>query len=163
MSARRDDYESAPEVTGRIAFDEGWYLLRLGPEIFTLLGGALDTLDFPITRTESPHVSIIKEERPAKKEAKFGRAFVNELVTVRVHPVLRHHNGRHVWVDCASDRLCELRQYFALPTLVHEGRFLVSFHITLARIDTPVTPTPRDEMRLTPSSHIDVETGMQHL
>ncbi len=163
MSARLEDYEGALEIAGRVAFDRGWYLLRLDPALVAPLVAALSALDFATTPVPSPHVSILKDERPSTKQEKFGRAFVGELVSVRVCPALRHETGRHVWVDVHAPRLCELREHFGLPVLTRDGVYRVNSHLTLARIDAPRAPTPRPQYRLTPRTHIDVETLMQHL
>jgi hypothetical protein len=91
-------------------------------------------------------------------------AFVGEVVKFRYCPAPRGENGLHFWVDCHSPRLCEMREHFGLVTLKRsDGAYLVNFHLTVGRRKKSVEAHPRPQLRLCPQSHIDAETGMQHL
>ncbi len=57
-----------------------------------------------------------------------------------------------------------MREHFELVTLKRgDGAYLVNFHLTVGRRKKSVERRPRPQLRLCPQSHIDVETGMQHL
>lgn len=156
------DYQQAPTATGQVRFDNGWYLLHIEPETFADI---LARVKFPagVTTTDSPHISIIKDEHPSLKQPKWGKAFVNERITFAYIPEADDQNGRHLWVNCYSVRLCEMREYFAVPTVKQDGVYRVNFHLTLGKLEMPVEPTLRPQLRLTPFTHIDFETLMQHL
>ncbi len=106
----------------------------------------------------------MKGEAPCRNTADWGLAFVGESVVVRYAPVPRDENGMHFWVDCYSPRLCQMREHFGLATLKRpDGVYLVNFHLTIGRRKRPIAARPRPHLRLSPQSHIDLETGMQHL
>ena len=106
----------------------------------------------------------MKGEAPYRNQDDWGKAFVGERVRLRIGPGVRDDNGLHLWVDCHSERLCEMREHFGLVTLRREdGAYLVNFHLTLARRKKATVVPLRPQRRLFPQSHIDVETGMQHL
>lgn len=164
MSARLADYEGAPEVEGVIVFDEDWYLLEIPAEFHQSLLGSLEAEGVPFKAAARPHVSVAKNEAPSRNREDWGVRFVGERVAVRCCPTLRNENGLHFWVDCHSPGLCELREHFGLPTLRRQdGVYLVNFHLTVGRRKKALPPQPRPQYRLSPQSHIDVETGMQHL
>jgi hypothetical protein len=57
-----------------------------------------------------------------------------------------------------------MREHFGLVTLKRsDGAYLVNFHLTIGRRKKAVAAELRPQLRLCPQSHIDVETGMQHL
>ncbi len=164
MSTRLDEYGGAPELVGRVIYEPDWYLLSVPAEGHAALLRLLDPLGVPFKPAARPHVSIMKDEAPSRNKADWGVAFVDEEVRIRYSPVLRGENGLHFWVDCHSPRLCEMREHFGLVTLRRDdGAYLVNFHLTVGRRKKAVEAQPRPRLRLCPQSHIDAETGMQHL
>lgn len=172
MSTRLEGYQGAPEGEGQIYYESDWYLLSIPTETHKALLPLLATSEAtseatsgvsfkPITR---PHISVMKNEAPCQNQADWGVAFVGETVRYQYNPVLRSENGLHIWLDCYSSRLCEMRSHFGLVTLMRDdGTYLVNFHLTLARRKQAIEPQPRPRLRLCPQSYIDAETGMQHL
>jgi hypothetical protein len=164
MSTRLEDYASSPELVGQVVYETDWYLLSVPAEGHATLLQLLDPLGVPFKAAGRPHISIMKEEAPSRNKADWGVAFLGEQIPFRYCPVLRHENGLHLWVDCHSPRLCEMREHFGLVTLKRgDGAYLVNFHLTIGRRKKAVEPRLRPQLRLCPQSHIDVETGMQHL
>jgi hypothetical protein len=164
MSTRLEQYEGAAELAGQVVFEREWYLLTIPADAHATLLALLDPLNVDHEPAARPHISIMKREAPSLNRTDWGVAFVGELVTFRYHGVVRDENGLHLWVDCHSRRLCQMREHFGLVTLKREdGTYLVNFHLTVALRTTATAPRRRPHLRLVPQSHIDVETGMQHL
>lgn len=164
MSTRIDEYDHAPEMQGTLIYETDWYLLEIPAATHAALLPLLDATGAAYKPSARPHISVIKDEAPSRSKADWGSAFVGEVVTVKYNPVLRAENGLHFWIDCYSPRLCEVREHFGLTTLKRQdGVYLVNFHMTLGRRKQAVSATPRPQLRLSPQSHIDPETGMQHL
>lgn len=164
MSTPLEAYVGAPELTGEVGYETDWYLLRVSAEDHAALIGLLDPLGVAYKPAARPHVSIIKDEAPCRNRADWGAAFVGERVAFRYSPTVRGENGLHLWVDCYSPRLCAMREHFGLVTLRRDdGVYLVSFHLTIGRRKQALAARPRPQLRLCPQSHIDLETGMQHL
>lgn len=165
MSTRLEEYANAPTATGTIIFEHDWYLLKMPDEFLNLWVGKLQADKIEFEPTTKPHISVMKNEFPSIHKRKWGRAFVGDEVTVKYSETIRNDNGFHLWIDCYSPELCQMREYFALPTLKREsgGVYLVNFHMTIGQRLEPVEPQPPERLRLTPQSHIDAETGMQHL
>lgn len=163
MATRLEDYAASPVFKGRIIYEPGWYLLDLPDEVHARFAPAIAALGFAIEPAKRPHISIVKDEAPSRRAKKFGKAFVNEIVAFRCDEQLQYENGRHVWIHCFSERLCELREYFSLPTLRRDDQYRVNFHSTLGRIKAPFQPELRAQLRITPATHIDLETLMQHI
>jgi hypothetical protein len=164
MSARLEEYEAAPELQGQVIYEPDWYLLSVPAEGHATLLRLLDPLGIEFKPATRPHISIMKDEAPCRNRADWGVLFVGERVRFRYCPVLRGENGLHFWVDCHSPRMCEMREHFGLVTLKRgDGAYLVNFHLTIGRRKKSVEARPRPQLRLCPQSHIDVETGMQHL
>lgn len=164
MSTRLADYDAAPELEGEVIYEPDWYLLNVPADGHATLLRLLEPLGVPFKPAARPHVSVMKDEAPCRNKADWGVLFVGERVQFRYCPVLRGENGLHFWVDCHSPRLCAMREHFGLVTLRRgDGAYLVNFHLTIARRKKSVEGQPRPQLRLCPQSHIDVETGMQHL
>lgn len=164
MSTRLEEYDIARELEGRIVYEPDWYLLAVPAEAHAALLKLLDPLGVPVKPAARPHVSVMKDEAACRNKADWGTAFVGEAVRFRYSPTVRGENGLHLWVDCHSPRLCEMREHFGLVTLKRaDGTYLVNFHLTIGRRKKAVEATPRPQLRLCPQSHIDPETGMQHL
>lgn len=157
-----EDFAGAPQASGQVIYESDWYLLQIAEDEFADILSKL-TLTDEILLTESPHISIIKNELPSKKVNKWGKAFVGERVTFSYLPDIDDQNGRHFWLNCQSDRLCEMREYFAVPTLKKDDVYRVNFHLTIGKRAEAVEPTLRPQLRITPFTHIDAETLMQHL
>jgi hypothetical protein len=164
VSARLEEYEGAPEAEGRIIYEPDWYLLSIPADTHTALLRLIEAAGVPFKQAARPHISVMKDEAPCRNKADWGVAFVGEAVRFRYSPVLRGDNGLHLWLDCHSPRLCAMREHFGLVTLKREdGVYLVNFHLTVGRRKEAVEPRLRPQLRLCPQSHIDAETGMQHL
>jgi hypothetical protein len=164
MSTRLEEYNHAPECEGTIVYKPDWYLLKMPKTFHATLLPLLDATGDPFTPSDWPHISVMKDEAPSRNKGDWGAAFVGEQVTVKYNPVIRAENGLHFWIDCYSSRLCEMREYFGLVTLKRQdGTYLVNFHMTLGKRTQPIEARLRPQLRLCPQSHIDVETGMQHL
>lgn len=164
MSTPLEQYDSAPESEGVIAYRSDWYLLEIPTNFHTTLIPLLQETDEVFKASDSPHISVIKDESPNQNKDDWGVAFVGETVRFKYHSTLYGENGLHFWIDCYSARLCEIREHFGLPTLKRQdGVYLVNFHMTIGRRKKAVAPHLRPQLRLSPQSHIDVETGMQHL
>lgn len=164
MSTRLEEYQAAPELQGQVIYEPDWYLLSIPGDGFGTLLPLLDALGATYRPAGRPHISIMKDEAPCRNKADWGTAFVGEVVTFRYFPAVRGDNGLHLWVDCYSPRLCEMREHFGLVALKRgDGVFLVNFHLTLGRRKQAIGAQQRPQLRLCPQSHIDVETGMQHL
>ncbi|GAB3859820.1 hypothetical protein ACFPIJ_28400 [Dactylosporangium cerinum] len=160
MSTRLEDYVGAPQLLGEIVYEPDWYLLSVPAEALALV----EPTGVVFKPAARPHISVMKGEAPSRNVAAWGTAFVGERVTVQVSPVVKDENGLHLWVDCHSARLCEMREHFGLTTLRREdGAYLVNFHLTVGRRKQAVDGRRRPQLRLSPQSHIDVGTGMQHL
>jgi hypothetical protein len=163
VSTRLEEYGAAPEFEGVIVYDPDWYLLEVPPEFHAGLVKLLEGVSEPYKVSARPHVSVMKDEAPCRNKEEWGTKFVGERVTLKCSPTLRGENGMHFWVDCYAPRLCQMREHFGLTTLKRDGVYLVNFHLTVARRKKPVPARLRAQLRLSPQSHIDVETGMQHL
>lgn len=164
MSTRLEEYASAPELTGQVIYEQDWYLLSVPADGHAALLSLLEPPGVPFKPAARPHISIMKDEAPCRNKTDWGILFVGEIVTFHYHPLLRDENGLHFWVDCHSPRLCMMREHFGLVTLKRgDGAYLVNFHLTIGRRKNAVAKRPRPQLRLCPQSHIDVETGMQHL
>jgi hypothetical protein len=164
MSTRLEEYEGSLELEGQVIYEPDWYLLSIPTESHTTLLQLLEPLGVAFKPATRPHISIMKDEAPCRNKADWGVSFVGEWVKFRYCSTLRDENGLHFWIDCHSPRLCELREHFGLVTLKRsDGANLVNFHLTIGRRKKSVEGRPRPQLRLCPQSHIDVETGMQHL
>ncbi len=164
MSTRLEEYAGARQLTGEVVYEPGWYLLSVPAEAHAALVEAAGVDGAAFKPAARPHVSVMKGEAPSRNAADWGTAFVGERVVFLVSPVVKGENGLHLWVDCHSARLCEMREHFGLATLRREdGAYLVNFHLTLGRRKKAVERRLRPQLRLSPQSHIDVGTGMQHL
>ena len=164
MSTRLEEYENAPEVTGTIVYSKDWYLLTLPKTFHDMLVEMVNRTGEDFTPNQNPHISVMKNEAPSQNKADWGVLFVGDTVSVKYSMTIRNDNGFHFWIDCYSPILCQMREHFALPTLkTSSGIYLVNFHTTIGKRKNPVQPNLREQYRLTPQSHIDVETGMQHL
>lgn len=164
MSTRLEEYEGAPELEGQIIYEPDWYLLSVPAAAHATLALLWDPLGVRFKPTSRPHVSVMKGECPCQNQLDWGVSFVGEVVRIRYCPVVRNDNGLHYWVDCHSARLCQMREHFGLVTLKRgDGSYLVNFHLTIGRRHKSVAGHTRPQLRLCPQSHIDVETGMQHL
>jgi hypothetical protein len=164
MSTRVEEYAGAPEAEGVILYEPDWYLLEVTAEVHAALTRLLEEAGEVFKPATRPHVSVMKGEAPCLNRADWGSAFVGERVRFRYSPTVRGENGLHFWVDCHSPQLCAMREHFGLPTLKRaDGVYLVNFHLTVGRRKKAVEPRLRPQLRLCPQSHLDAETGMQHL
>lgn len=110
-------------------------------------------------------MSVIKGEVASRNPGAWGHIGVGRKVKFKFDQTIHYENGRHVWINIYSEDLCKLREHFGLVTLrrAKDDVYLVNFHMTLGKLKTHEPPKLREQYRLCPQSHIDVETGMQHL
>ena len=163
MSTRLEDYQGSRTFKGRVQWDDDWCLLTLGNDFIDTFREQVLDLEEQVTFVSQPHISIIKSESPCRRIKQFGRAFLNEIVEFKVHDLLQYENGRHIWLHCFSERLCEIREYFNLPVFRQDKQYRVNFHATLARFKEIRKASLRPQYRITPVTHVDVETLMQHI
>lgn len=164
MATKLEDYENAPGSVGTLKFEDDWCLLEVPKELHDQLCSQFeDCMHHKLKRFKRPHVSVMKDEAPSANQADW-RSFGNGTqVAFRYHPYFHTENGCHAWVNVYSQRLCEIREHFGMATLKRDGVYLVNFHMTLGRLDKPVAKTLRPQYRLSPRTHIDVATLMQHI
>lgn len=161
MSSRLSDYESSTEYNGTIKIEQNWMLLQVPESVHDDL---VKAIPFQIERIKRPHISVIKEEKPSINVVDWDlKKFNGESVSFKVSSKVNSENGLHVWFDCYSPRLCEIREFYGLPVLKKDGLYLVNFHTTIGKLVTPTTKSLREQYRLSPRTHIDVETLMQHI
>jgi hypothetical protein len=160
MATRLCDYEGSPVIKGVVRYEKDWYLLDVPKEFQENL---ISQCLFPLTPNKRPHISIIKNEKPQTNIENWGKEFVGAEFSFRFHDKLHSENGLHVWINCFSEDLCKMREYFGLTTLKENDIYRVNFHMTLGRLKTPGERNLRPQYRLNPQSHVDVETLMQHL
>ncbi len=164
MSTRVEEYKNAPEVEGTMLYEKNWYLLEIPATFHQMLIQQLEGEGKACKPNKRPHISVMKKEAPSLNQEEWGVAFVGETVKVKYNPIIRNENGFHFWIDCYSPRLCQMREHFGLTTLkTRDDTYLVNFHLTIGRRKKPIEPNFRAQYRLSPQSHIDVETLMQHL
>ena len=165
MATNLEAYDQAGiELEGHIIYEPNWYLLSIASETYASLFPLAEAATIPFKPTTRPHISVIKGEAASRNQADWGQAFVGERVKFRYVPTLQAENGLHLWIDCHSPRLCAIREHFGLPTLRRsDGAYLVNFHLTIGRRKKAVAAQLRPQLRLSPQSHIDLETDMQHL
>jgi hypothetical protein len=72
------------------------------------------------------HISFLRGEEPLNKEL-WGDA--TGPVSFHYAHQARWDNERHVWLDCWSDQLNDLRAYLGLPT-----KKKMSYHLTIGRL-----------------------------
>ncbi|OJJ17043.1 hypothetical protein BKI52_30475 [marine bacterium AO1-C] len=169
MSTTLEQFAGAPQIKGIIAYNKNWYLLQVPATFHQMLVEQLENEGEIFKPNAHPHISVIKNEAPSRNQADWGTAFIGEEVSFQYNTVIKKENGLHFWIDCYSPRLCEMREHFGLTTLKKEGDekngsiYMVNFHMTIGRRKKPTKAQLRPQYRLSPQSHIDVETGMQHL
>lgn len=171
MGTKLQDYVNQPERTGTLSFEKSkrgdWYLVLLPQDFVTEMVDLAKSKGLDLKPTVKPHISVIKGEIPTQNANQWGD-FVGEPIKFRCNPFFRYENGLHVWVDCHSQRLCEIRRYFGCDTKISDmvegaGNYWVNFHCTIGKLLVPQKPNLRPQIRLSPQSHLDAETGMQHL
>lgn len=162
MSSKLIDYDKASEVEGTLKFDGDWVLLEVPQSVHNVLLAQVSHLD--IKPNKNPHISVMKDELPSLNLADWhAKKFDGETVKFKISENISHENGLHVWIDCYSPRLCEIREYFGLPTLKQDGVYRVNFHCTLGKLKKFLPKNLRKQYRLSKRTHIDCETLMQHI
>lgn len=97
---------------------------------------------------------------------KFGKAFVNEKVTIQIDDETLHDiNGSHIWFDIQNKRLSEIREYFDLPCVKIDDIFRIKFHMTLAKfIDSKETSRDNSKIiRISRATHIELHDMFQRI
>ncbi|GAA4260398.1 hypothetical protein GCM10022255_088890 [Dactylosporangium darangshiense] len=129
-----EEYVGAPELTGEVIYQPGWYLLAVPPEAHARLLTLLDPLGARHKPAGLPRASVTRNEAPNQSQEDSSTAFGGERVTVRYSTTVRDENGLRFRIDCHSERLCEIREHFGLVTLKRDnGWHPVNFHITYSR------------------------------
>jgi len=162
MSPTVDDYKNAIECEATVTFKHDWCLAEMPEEVHQKLLHIAKQKGFDLNESSNPHISVMKTEAPNIHKKDWGKA-AGRKVKVKILPEVGCENGFHVWVNCYSPELCELREHFQLPTLKKDDVWLVNFHMTIGTLKKPQEPSPRPQIRMSRQSHIDVESGMQHL
>lgn len=162
MSSTLLDYDSAVEFEGTLKMEKDWVLLNVPKDVHQQL---VDSLNLKIKPNQQPHISVIKDEKPCLNFSDWdNRVFDGEKVKFKINlSKVSHENGMHVWFDCYSPRLCQIREHFGLTVLKKDNVYLVNFHTTVGKLITPVAKNLRDQYRLSKRTHIDVLTMMQHI
>lgn len=119
-------------------FDEWWCLVQLDKEIASYYRWFLKRWG---QETSSPnglwgfHVSVIKGEEPKKNKNNWAKMNGKE-VTIHYGSWINYSNGRHAWIDCYSDDLSEIREYYGL----YVNNRKLKYHATLGRLKNPWEP-----------------------
>lgn len=164
MSTRLEYYGSALSTEGIVTFNRDWYLLTIPQSFQDAFLEALRVRGEQVVPSKNIHISIMKNESPSLNQREWGTKFVGEKVEFKYQVQLEKENGYHVWINCYSPRLCEMREYFGLPTLkTTDGIYRVNFHMTIGKLKIALPSNLRPQYRISKQSHIDVETLMQHL
>lgn len=161
MSTNLLDYDSALEFEGTIKMEPDWMILEIPQSVHDVL---TQNLGVVIKPNKYPHISVVKEEQPNINQSDWtSQKFQGEKIKFKVSGKENYENGFHVWFDCYSPRLCEIREHFALPVLKKDGVYMVNFHTTVGKLVKPITPQLRKQYRLSKRTHIDVLTLMRHI
>lgn len=155
------DYDQALEFEGVLEMEDDWVIVSVPQAVHDKL---IQQVSAPIKPNKKPHISVIKDESPCFNQADWdSKKFSGEKIKFKVASQYDHENGLHVWFNCYSPRLCEIREHFGLPVLKKDGIYLVNFHTTIGKLVKPVKANLRPQYRLSKRTHIDVETLMQHI
>lgn len=140
-------YTFEHKVTGKLLFDPGkgtkhfdpyWCIVSLDYEISSYYRWLLKRHG---QDTESPnklwgfHVSTIKGEEPTKNKELWGCQDQQEI-TIWYGNYVSYSNGRHAWLNCYSEDLCQLRDFYGLD--INDGK--LKYHATLGRLKNPWEP-----------------------
>lgn len=164
MTTVLSDYDNSPDEEGTLKYDGKWYLLEVSKEFHEKILKLADTQNLNLKPNKNPHISVMKGESASLNQEDWGK-FDGEKIKFKFDQVIHCENGLHVWINVYSPRLCEIREHFGLVTLRRrdDDVYLVNFHMTLGKLKNRQQPNFRKQYRLCPQSHIDAETGMQHL
>ena len=164
MSTRLRDYDASTEEEGTLTFDGQWYLLEVTQDFHERILKLAVEQGLNLKPNKKPHVSVIKGEIASQNQEDWGK-FGGEKVKFKFDQTIHCENGLHVWINIYSQRLCQIREHFGLVTLRRrdDDVYLVNFHMTLGKLKDRIAPNFRKQYRLSPQSHIDAETGMQHI
>lgn len=164
MSSVLSDYKSSSTFFGKLKIGKDWVLLNISNDTFQSIIKTIDLQSLSPKITQSPHISVIKNEKPSKNaEDWFEKRFDGEIIPFLINSLKLSHNGCHVWIDAYSSRLCEIREHFGLVALKKDDLFRVNFHITIGKMNPYRIPMVRKVFRLSNATHIDEETLMQHI
>jgi hypothetical protein len=135
------------ESKGTLCFDPGqgtkhhepyWCIVKIDPEIASyyrwhLLMHGQDT--FQPNTLWGFHISAIKGEAPTKNIDKWSD-LDGKIVSFYYGNYVSYSNGRHAWINCYSDDLADLREYYGLDVCNRK----LKFHATLGRLKKPWQP-----------------------
>jgi hypothetical protein len=138
------DYDFQFQTTGTLQFDPGigtkhfehhWCILLCDEQIadyyrWFLTREKIET--FKPNALWSFHMSIIKGEEPTKNKDQWAK-LNGQKVTFHYGNFINYSNGRHAWLNCYSDDLSDIREFYGLDT---NGR-KVKYHMTLGRLKKP--------------------------
>lgn len=144
---------------GKLKYEKDWCLVELDKDFLNQFQTPQD-----IKPTNRPHISVMKSESPSTNADKWGYKDGDEI-TFTFDNKFEFENGRHLWINVQSDELCQLREFYGLPTLKDNpgDTYRVLYHITLGKLINPTTPNLRPQIRISPRTHIDPSTMMQHI
>ena len=78
------------------------------------------------------HLSVIKGEEPTINTDQWAK-LNGQKVTFHYGNFINYSNGRHAWLNCYSDELSSIREFYGLDT---NGR-KVKYHMTIGRLKEP--------------------------
>lgn len=119
-------------------YDPWWCIVDLDEEVahyykWILKRWGQDT--FPPNGLWGFHVSAIKGEEPTKNKNVWAD-LNGQTVEIYYGTWINYSNGRHAWLDCFSDDLCDLREVYGLDI----NNRKVKYHATLGRLKNPYQP-----------------------
>lgn len=138
-------------------FDEWWCIVQLDFDLADYYRWHLKKWG---VETFSPnglwgfHVSAIKGEKPTRNIEEWGNR-QGEKVSIDYGCWVNYSNGRHAWIDCYSDELCTLRDFYGLD--INGGK--VKYHATMGRLKKPWEP----DVKRPGTVYKDPETGIDSI
>lgn len=118
-----DPYWAIVECDRDIADYYRWHLLQRG----------VDT--WPPNGLWGFHISAIKGEEPTKNLNEWGK-FHGHKISFNYGDYISYSNGRHAWLNCWSDDLSDIREYYGLDVAERK----LKYHMTLGRLKKPWAP-----------------------
>ena len=141
------NYNFQYKSTGILQFDPGidtklfepnWCLLLCDEEIANYYRWHLTASSIEIhapNKLWSFHVSVIKREELLKNDKRWGE-LNGKPIEFNYGSYVSYSNGRHAWLNCYSESLCELRSFYGLQI----NDYKLKFHMTLGRLKYPTEP-----------------------
>ena len=142
-----DDYDFQYMSVGTLNFDPGigsplyepnWCIMLCDEEISSYYRWFLTKEGIETHKPNTVwkfHVSVIKGEEPLKNKDQW-RKFNNQKISFHYGNFVSYSNGRHAWLNCYSDELSDIRDFYGLET---NGKKL-KYHMTLGRLKNQTQP-----------------------